>query len=138
MKDNQTVARFLKVKTFPFIINDDKGNEIYCEYSDGRWYKGEFDDKGNEIYCEYSTGFWTKREYNNQGNQIYFEDSDGFIIDKRPKPITELEKQVEAMRDAIKEVEKLLLSINLNDIFEDSMRNHAKLALTKLKPFLNP
>jgi uncharacterized coiled-coil DUF342 family protein len=54
------------------------------------------------------------------------------------KRVTELEKQVEAMREAIKEVEKLLLSINLNDIFEDSMRNHAKLALTKLKPFFKP
>lgn len=45
--------------------------------------------------------------------------------------------QLKAMRDAIKEVEKLLFAINLNDMFEDTMRNHAKLALTKLKPFLN-
>ena len=90
MKDKQTIAQFLKAKAFPFIIKDDQGNEIYCEYSDGCWYKGEFDDKGNEIYCEYSDGYWNKREYDNHGNQIYYESSAGIIIDERPKPMIEL------------------------------------------------
>ena len=39
MKDNQTIAQSLrahkqilfKVKAFPFIVKDDKGNEIYYE-----------------------------------------------------------------------------------------------------------
>jgi hypothetical protein len=90
MKDNQTVARFLKVKTFPFIINDDKGNEIYCEWSTGFWTKYEYDDQSNPIYFEDTNGYWTKLEYDKKGNQIYFEDSDGLIIDKRPKPMIEL------------------------------------------------
>ena len=90
MKDKQTIAQFLKVKTFPFFIKDDQGNEIYFEYSNGDWYKCEYDDKGYETYCEYSDGYWNKREYDNQGNQIYLEDSDGLIIDKRPKPMIEL------------------------------------------------
>lgn len=111
MKDNQTVAQFLKVKTFPFVIKNDKGNQIYLENSDGWWVKREYDAKGNQIYCEYSDGYWhkrvhndrgneiyfensdgywRKREYNAKGNQIYFEDSDGFIIDNRPKPMIEL------------------------------------------------
>ena len=111
MKDNQTIAQFLKVKIFPFAIKDDKGREIYHERSngywtkheyndqgnrtyhedaDGYWYKRERDDKGNQIYYESSNGYWVKREYDNQGNQIYFEDSDGLIIDKRSKPMIEL------------------------------------------------
>ena len=69
MKDKQTIAQFLKVKTFPFIIKDDKGNEIYYEHSNGYWYKSEYDDKGNEIYLE---------------------NSYGFIVDKRLKPMIEL------------------------------------------------
>jgi hypothetical protein len=40
------------------------------------------------------------------------------------------------MREAINGVSKILQSIQLNDIFEDTMRNHAILALAKLKPFL--
>lgn len=52
--------------------------------------------------------------------------------------VTGLEKQLEAMREAIKDVEKILLSIQLNDIFEETMRNHATIALTKLQPFLKP
>lgn len=90
MKAEQTIAQFLKVKTFPFIIKDDQGNQIYYEYSNGFWYKYEYDDNCNPIYCEASDGYWAKSEYDNQGNVIYYEDSDGTTIDKRPKPMIEL------------------------------------------------
>ena len=90
MKDNQTIAQFLKVKDFPFTINDDKENQIYYEYSNGFWYKYEYDDNCNPIYCEASDGYWAKREYDDKGNQIYYEDSDGTTIDRRPKPMIEL------------------------------------------------
>ena len=111
MKEDQTIAQFLKVKTFPFIVKDDQGKEIYWEYSTGYWRKREYDAKGNQIYCEDSDGYWCKRgyndqgngiyyensngywrkhEYDNQGNEIYFEDSNGTIIDNRPKPMIEL------------------------------------------------
>ena len=111
MKDKQTIAQFLKVKTFPFTIKDEKGNEIYFENSNGYWCKYEYDDncnliyletsngfwskyecddKGNVIYLENSDGYWCKREYDDEGNLIYWEDSYGLIIDKRPKPMIEL------------------------------------------------
>ena len=90
MKDNQTIAQFLKVKDFPFVIKDAQGNEIYRENSDGFWYKRERDDKGYQIYFENSDGYWCKREYDDEGNLIYWEDSYGLIIDKRPKPMIEL------------------------------------------------
>ena len=93
MKDKQTIAQFLKVKTFPFIIKDEKGNEIYFEDSTGFWYKYEYNEKGNLIYLEDSDGYWYKREYNDNGNLIYYEDSDGLIIDKRPKSMIELTLQ---------------------------------------------
>ena len=111
MKAEQTIAQFLKVKNFPFIIHNDKGKEIYLEYSDGYWYKREYDDKGDVIYFESSTGYWTKCEQDDQGNQIYYENSDGYwnkfeydeqghviyfensnglIVDNHPKPMIEL------------------------------------------------
>jgi hypothetical protein len=93
MKDNQTIAQFLKVNTFPFEIKDKNGKPIYSEYSNGFWNKCEHDDEGNEIYYENSTGLWIKREYDDGGNQIYGENSDGFIIDKRSKPMIELTLQ---------------------------------------------
>lgn len=40
------------------------------------------------------------------------------------------------MREAINGVSKILRSIHLNDIFEETMRNHAVIALSKLQPFL--
>ena len=61
MKDKQTIAQFLKVKTFPFIIKDDQSNEIYFERSNGFWSKYEYDDQGNEIYYEDSNGYWIFR-----------------------------------------------------------------------------
>ena len=90
MKDKQTIAQFLKVKAFPFVIKDEKGNVIYCEGSNGYWVKREYDDEGNRIYFEGSYGFWCKSEYNDKGKRIYFENSDGAIIDNRPKPMIEL------------------------------------------------
>jgi YD repeat-containing protein len=114
MKTEQTIAQFLKVNTFPFVIKDkndnliyfenssglwnkwerdDKGNIIYSENSDGYWSKREYDDEGNEIYSENSDGYWCKLEYNDQGNVIYSEDSNGVIIDNRPKQMIELTLQ---------------------------------------------
>jgi YD repeat-containing protein len=98
MKDNQTIAQSLrahkqilfKVKAFPFIVKDDKGNEIYYEAADGFWIKREYDAKGNPIYYEAADGYWIKCEYDAKGNPIYYEDLNGLIIDKRPKPIVEL------------------------------------------------
>ena len=105
---NQTIAQFLKVKDFPFIIKDKNGKEIYQENSDGFWtkreynahgnqiyverstgiwYKNEYDARGNEIYFEDSDGYWSKREYDAQGNEIYFENSDGTVINDRPRVV---------------------------------------------------
>jgi len=61
-----TIAQQLKIKDFPFVINNKDGNEIYHEYS---------------------TGFWSKREYDAHGNEIGFENSAGTVIDKRPKVV---------------------------------------------------
>ena len=69
MKGNQTIAQFLKVKDFPFIVKDKNGKIIYYENSDGNW---------------------SKREYDSNANVIHYENSDGTIIDNRPKPIIEL------------------------------------------------
>ena len=75
---------------------DEKDNEIYFENSDGYWEKSEYDEKGNVIYYENSKGYWAKWERDEKGNRIYFENSNGNIIDKRVKELT------------IEEIEKLL------------------------------
>jgi hypothetical protein len=110
MKDKQSITQFLKVKTSPFVIKDDKGNQIYYESSNGYWSKREYDDKNNEIYFENSIGYWMMREYDDKNNEIYFEESSGYwskceyvdkdrvyyenssgkIIDNRSKPVIEL------------------------------------------------
>jgi hypothetical protein len=111
MKNAQTFAQFLKVKDFPFLIKDKNGKPIYLEYSNGYWFKHEYDDGGNniryetsngfwikreyddegkEIRYENSTGLWIKREYDDEGNEIRYETSNGVIIDKRSKPMIEL------------------------------------------------
>lgn len=48
----------------------------------------------------------------------------------------EARDQLKAMREVIEDVNKILLSIQRNDIFEETMRKHATCALTKLKPFI--
>ena len=80
-----TIAKQLKIKDFPFEIEDKNGNEIYFEDSNGYWWKMEYDSNGNQIYFENSYGDWDKKEYDSDGNQIYFENSYGYIEDNRPK-----------------------------------------------------
>ena len=69
-----TIAQQLKIKEFPFEINDSNGKVIYFETS---------------------TGFWIKREYDDNGNLIYWENSNGRIIDKRPK--TDVQKAIDLL-----------------------------------------
>jgi len=90
-----TIAQQLKIKEFPFIIKDSKGNLIYWEDSDGFWTKSEYNSEGNEIYYENSNGYWEKRKYDSKGYLIYWEDSDGTITDKRPK--TDVQKAIELL-----------------------------------------
>ena len=85
----KTIAQQLNVKTFPFIIKDDNGKEIYRELSNGDWHKKEYDDKGNLICIENSNGFWEKFEYDNNRNLIYWETSKGILADRRLKSIPE-------------------------------------------------
>ena len=91
----KTIAKQLKVKEFPFISKDSKGNDIYYENSNGYGVKREFDSGGNIIYYEDSKGYWEKKEFNSQGNRIYFENSKGFIKDNRNIPEYTMEELVE-------------------------------------------
>jgi hypothetical protein len=74
----KTIAKQLNVKDFPFEIKDSKNNLLYCEDSNGYWWKQEFDENNNKIYYENSYGYWAKREYDENNNEIYFENSDGY------------------------------------------------------------
>ena len=99
----KTIAQQLKIKDFPFVINDKDGKEIYFEESDGWWIKTDYDK--NIIRFENSNNFWNKREYDAQGEIIYYEDSNGNIKDDRPK-IVELTLEEIADKMGIK-VEQL-------------------------------
>jgi len=89
----KTIAKQLNIQTFPFIIKDSDGNQIYFENSDGWWSKQEWAG-GEEIYREYSHGSWSKWEYAG-GEMIYWENSDGVIVDNRPK--TDVQKAIELL-----------------------------------------
>jgi len=111
-----TIAQQLNIKTFPFIIKDADGKEIYREWSDGVWSKREWDGgemirwedsngwwskwewaDGNRIYREDSDGFWAKWEYA-EGKIIRWENSYGIIRDHRPK--TDIQKAIELLTAA--------------------------------------
>ena len=65
------------VFTFPIKIKDEKGNQTYCERSNGYWWRREYDEKGNQTYYEDSDGSWYRCEYDKKDNKTYYEDSDG-------------------------------------------------------------
>jgi hypothetical protein len=89
----KTIAQQLNIKTFPFIIKDSDGEEIYREYSNGYWAKREWTD-GQVIYREDSDGFWAKYEFSD-GKVIRWENSNGVIKDYRPK--TDVQKAIDLL-----------------------------------------
>jgi hypothetical protein len=114
MKENQTIAQFLGLtieQSKPFIIKNERGQEIYYENSKGIWWKEEFNEQGKSIFFLSSEGVWSKNqwneqgkntrfenhtghwrisEYNEQGEEIFCEDKSGIFFDHRPKPKIEL------------------------------------------------
>jgi hypothetical protein len=39
-----------------------------------------YDSNSNLIYCEYSNGYWYRKEFNSNNVLIYFEDNDGLLV----------------------------------------------------------
>ena len=72
--------------TFPIKIKDANGNVTYYEYSNGDWYKREYDSNGYVTYFEDSDDYWYKYERDTKGNETYYEDSHGY---KRGTPRSE-------------------------------------------------
>ena len=110
----KTIAKQLNIKTFPFVIKDSNGNQIYYENFTGFWVKREYDAAGKMIYCKWSDGYWIKQEWAGSnkvysensfgywvkleyadGKLIYRETSDGIIVDKRPK--TDVQKAIDLL-----------------------------------------
>ena len=60
------------------------------------WYKLEHDLSGNEIYREYSDGDWYKWEYNDNGILVYYEDYNGNKSDKRDNLESEVDESTGA------------------------------------------
>lgn len=50
------IANILHQTILPLIISDNNGNQIYCEYKHGYWFKYEYDDLGRETFYEDSWG----------------------------------------------------------------------------------
>ena len=59
-------------------LYDTKGNRIYCEDSEGYWWKCEYDDDNNKSYYENSEGYWRKGQYDTHGRRIYDENFEGY------------------------------------------------------------
>jgi hypothetical protein len=95
LNNEETIAKQLKVTEFPFNIKDISGKQIYQEFSDGFWWKLEYNDneskfenskgyieivKNNNVsYRKYEDGSWDKYEYeyNTNSKVIKCENSNG-------------------------------------------------------------
>lgn len=53
----KTIAQIIHHKSFTLRIHDDAGNLIFYEYSNGDWYRCQYDPNGTEIYYDNSAGY---------------------------------------------------------------------------------
>jgi hypothetical protein len=74
-----TIAKWLQIETFPFVILDDNGNPIYQEFADGSWTRREFDSEGKELRYEDSTGYWSCKQFDRFG-LLFYENSRGLKL----------------------------------------------------------
>jgi YD repeat-containing protein len=79
---HMTIAQQLNIQQFPFSIKNEAGQEIYCEYENGYWFKREYNSKNGITRYEDSDGDWRSYEYDAQGNMICVKDANGYW-DKR-------------------------------------------------------
>ena len=64
--------------SFPITIRDANGNTTYYEWSNGYWYKHEYDSNGKVTYYEDSDGDWYKYERDSSGKPTYHENRTGY------------------------------------------------------------
>lgn len=78
------IGAIIHQNRYPLTINDENGNEVYCEDSQFEGYeKKQYDSNGNLTHWEDSDGGWDKYGYDKNGNENYWEDSNGDIDDRR-------------------------------------------------------
>jgi len=76
-----TIAKWLKIEDFPFVIRDANGNPLYEENSDGSWTRREFDSEGKELRYEDSSGYWANKSFDRFG-LLFYENSRGLKLGK--------------------------------------------------------
>ena len=74
-----TIAKWLKIETFPFVILDANDNPIYQEFADGSWTRREFDSEGKELRYEDSSGYWANKSFDRFG-LLFYENSRGLKL----------------------------------------------------------
>jgi len=131
-----TIAQQLKIKKFPFIIEDSNGTQIYFENSYGTWIRREKDEKGNQTFAENSDGYWCKREFDSNGNEIYYEDSDGTIIDNRPK-VSEVHITMADIKDSIYKAASADFIISIISIQRSTPLKEIELTMDEIAKALN-
>ena len=75
--ENNSIAHRLKIIKLPFIVKDDRGNEIYHEDAKNNWCRYEYDEKNRVTFCEFSNNGWYKYTY--LEDMTIFENSEGTI-----------------------------------------------------------
>lgn len=75
--EEETIAHRLKIQKLPFIIKDDRGNEIYHEDAKNNWCRYEYDKKNRITFCEFSNDAWYKNTY--LKDRTIYENSEGTI-----------------------------------------------------------
>ena len=76
--DIHTIAKFLNVSKFPFVINDENGNIIYKEEKSEYWFKRKYEN-GMKVYYENSNGSWVEWRYDEEGRNIHYGTSEMYI-----------------------------------------------------------
>lgn len=82
--ENNSIAHRLKITKLPFIVKDDRGNEIYHEDAKNNWCRYEYDKQDRVTFCEFSNNGWYKYTYLENGKYVY-ENSEGTIKGQRSK-----------------------------------------------------
>ena len=82
-----TLAQQNGITEFPYVINDEKGREVYWENHDQFWIKKKYDVLDHIVSYENSNGTWYRREFDSDGNLFYYEDCTGFIIGERKRKL---------------------------------------------------
>ena len=122
--------------SFPIVIKDDKGNEIYVKHSDGNFSEMTYDKKGNELtYISSYGNHYIKRK------SVTKKEFEAFCFENKinigVKEVDDKDKLIEILKDTIEDYRRLVVKYKESEFLRDRLIENQKKQIANQLEMIN-